>query len=105
MPGFVVFDLVVEGGEVRGAFGFSREGKPFLIQSKAVILAAGGAGGIYQRNDNQRTILGDGYALALRAGLPLYDLEFVQFYPLVLAEPRLSTFMLYPPYPERGPIV
>ncbi len=45
-------------------------------------------------------ILGDGYAMALRAGLSLYDLEFVQFYPLVLAEPRLSTFMLYPPYPK-----
>ena len=100
LPGFVVFDLVVEEDEVRGAFGFSREGKPFLIYSKAVILAAGGAGGIYRRNDNQRTIRGDGYAMALRAGLPLYDLEFVQFYPLVLAEPRLSTFMLYPPYPK-----
>jgi fumarate reductase (CoM/CoB) subunit A len=100
LPGFVVFDLVVEEGEVRGAFGFSREGKPFLIHSKAVVLAAGGAGGIYRRNDNQRTIRGDGYAMALRAGLPLYDLEFVQFYPLVLAEPRLSTFMLYPPYPK-----
>jgi len=100
LPGFVVFDLVVEEGEVRGVFGFSREGKPFLIQSRAVVLATGGAGGIYRRNDNQRTIRGDGYALALRAGLPLYDLEFVQFYPLVLAEPGLSTFMLYPPYPK-----
>jgi len=100
LPGSVVFDLVAEEGEVRGAFGFSREGKPFLIQSKATVLAAGGAGSIYRRNDNQRTILGDGYALALRAGLALYDLEFVQFYPLVLAEPRLSTLMVYPPYPR-----
>ena len=63
-----------------------------------MILATGGAGAIYRRNDNQRSILGDGYILALKAGLPLYDLEFVQFYPLVLAEPRLSTFILYPPY-------
>ena len=100
LPGLIVFDLVVEEGEARGAFGFSRDGRPFLIRSKAVILAAGGAGGIYRRNDNQRSILGDGYALALRAGLKLYDLEFVQFYPLVLAEPRLSMFMLYPPYPR-----
>lgn len=100
LPGFVVFDLVFEEGEPRGAFGFSKEGRPFLIQSKAVILATGGAGGIYRRNDNQRTIRGDGYALALRQGLSLHDLEFVQFYPLVLAEPRLSTFMLYPPYPK-----
>ena len=99
-PGLVIFDLVIEEGEVRGAFGFLRDGKSCLIQSRAVILSTGGAGAIYRRNDNQRSILGDGYALALRAGLPLIDLEFVQFYPLVLGEPRLSSFLLYPPYPS-----
>ena len=98
LPGLVIFDLVIEEGEVRGAFGFLKDGKPCLIQSRAVILSAGGAGAIYRRNDNQRSILGDGYALALRAGLPLFDLEFVQFYPFVLGEPRLSSFLLYPPY-------
>jgi succinate dehydrogenase/fumarate reductase flavoprotein subunit len=61
---------------------------------------AGGAGAIYRRNDNQRSILGDGYALALRSGLALFDLEFVQSYPFVLAEPRLSSFMLLPPFPK-----
>jgi len=100
LPGLVIFDLVVEEGEIRGAFGFFRDGRPCLIRSTAVILAAGGAGAIYRRNDNQRSILGDGYALALRAGLSLFDLEFVQFYPLVLAEPRLSTFIFLPPYPK-----
>jgi len=100
LPGLVIFDLVVEEGEVRGAFGFLKNGKPCLIQSKGVILTAGGAGAIYRRNDNQKSILGDGYALALRAGLSLFDLEFIQFYPLVLAEPRLSTFILLPPYPK-----
>jgi len=100
LPGLVIFDLVVEEGEVRGAFGFFRDGKPYLIKSRAVILATGGAGAIYRRNDNQKSILGDGYALAFRAGLPLLDIEFVQFFPLVLAEPRLSAFMLYPPYPK-----
>jgi len=102
LPGLVIFDLVVEEGEVRGAFGFLRNGKPYLIQSKSVILTAGGAGAIYRRNDNQKSILGDGYTLALRTGLPLFDLEFVQFYPFVLAEPRLSTFILLPPYPKEA---
>jgi len=105
LPGFVVFELIVEEGEVRGAMGFLKEEKPLLIRSKAVVLATGGAGAIYARNDNQRSILGDGYALALRAGLPLFDLEFVQFFPLVLAEPNLSTFMLFPPYPEEAKLV
>jgi len=101
LPGLVVFELVIEEREVRGAFGFFRDGRPCLIRSKTVILATGGAGGIYLRNDNQKSILGDGYALALRAGLSLFDLEFVQFYPFVLAEPRLSTFILLPPYQKK----
>jgi len=100
LPGLVIFDLVVEEGQVRGAFGFLKDGKACLIRSRAVILATGGAGAIYRRNDNQKSILGDGYALALRAGLSLLDLEFVQFYPFALGEPRLSPFLLYPPYPH-----
>jgi succinate dehydrogenase/fumarate reductase flavoprotein subunit len=100
LPGLVIFDLIVEGGEVRGAFGFFKDGKPCMIQSRTVVLSTGGAGAIYRRNDNQRSILGDGYALALRAGLPLFDLEFVQCYPFALGEPSLSSFLLYPPYPQ-----
>lgn len=100
LPGLTIFDLIIEDGEVKGAFGFLHDGKPYLIQARAIVLAAGGAGGIYQRSDNQRTILGDGYGLAFRAGLTLLDLEFVQFYPFVMAEPRLHTFILYPPYPK-----
>ncbi len=76
------------------------DGRPCLVQSRAVLLAAGGAGALYRRNDNQRSILGDGYALALRAGLSLFDMEFVQPYPFVLAEPRLSSLILVPPFPK-----
>jgi len=100
LPGLTVLDLIVEEGKVQGAFGFLKDGRPCLIKSKAIVLAAGGAGAIYGRNDNQRSIWGDGYALALRAGLPIFDMEFVQFFPFVLAEPRLSTFILILPHPE-----
>jgi succinate dehydrogenase/fumarate reductase flavoprotein subunit len=100
LPGLVIFDLIIEDGKALGAFGFFKDGRPCMVQSKAIVLAAGGAGAIYRRNDNQRGILGDGYGLALRAGLPLLDLEFVQFYPFVMAEPRLHTFILFPPYPK-----
>jgi succinate dehydrogenase/fumarate reductase flavoprotein subunit len=100
LPGLIIFDLIIQEGEVRGAFGFLTDGRPCLVQSRAVLLTAGGAGAIYRRNDNQRSILGDGYALALRAGLSLFDLEFVQSYPFVLGEPRLSSFILAPPYPK-----
>jgi len=102
LPGLTIFDLIIEDGKIQGAFGFHRNGNPCLIRSKAVVLATGGAGAIFRRNDNQRSILGDGYVLALKAGLPLYDLEFVQCYPFVLAEPRLSTFILYPPFSDEA---
>lgn len=105
LPGLVIFDLIVEDGKVIGAFGFFKDGRSCLIQSKAILLATGGAGAIFQRSDNQRSILGDGYALALRAGLSLLDLEFVQFYPFVMAEPRLHTFILYPPYPKEARVL
>jgi succinate dehydrogenase/fumarate reductase flavoprotein subunit len=100
LPGLIIFDLIIEDGKALGAFGFFKDGRSCMVQSKAVLLAAGGAGAIYRRNDNQRGILGDGYGLALRAGLSLLDLEFVQFYPFVMAEPRLHTFILFPPYPK-----
>lgn len=105
MPGLVIFDIVIEDGEVRGAYGFFRDGRAFIIKSKAVILAAGGGGGIYLRNDNQKSILGDGYAMALRAGLRIFDLEFIQFYPFVIAEPKLSSIILVPPFPKEMKLI
>ena len=68
----------------------------------AVVLACGGAGAVYAVNDNMKAIMGQGYTLAAQAGLPLMDLEFVQFYPLVLVEPGLPPVMLYPSYPAQA---
>lgn len=99
-PGLNIFELVVEDNKICGAFGFLKDGKAVLVESKAVILATGGGGGIFFRNDNQKSILGDGYAIALRLGLSIIDLEFIQFYPFVLAEPRLSSVILIPPFPK-----
>jgi aspartate oxidase len=71
----------------------------------AVILAGGGAGAVYLRNDNQKRALGQGYAMALRAGLELRDMEFVQFYPFVQAEPGLPSMLLYPPVPKNARLI
>lgn len=46
--------------------------------------------------------MGQGYALCVKAGLDLWDMEFVQFYPLVIAEPKLPGIMLYPNYPKEA---
>ena len=61
------------------------------IKAKAVILATGGAGMIYERTNNTSDITGDGYALALEAGAKLIDMEFVQFYPTMGIKPLKMT--------------
>ena len=100
LPNFFVDKILSHEGQISGAAGFDQEGKACHISSKSVILATGGGGGIYKRNDNYKRILGDGYALALEMGLPLIDMEFVQFYPFGFSEPGLPQHILYPPYPK-----
>jgi len=82
----MITDLLTDGSACLGAVGFhKRTGEFYAFRSGAVVLATGGAGFIYARNDNAPGTTGDGYALALEAGLELRDMEFVQFYPLVYA--------------------
>lgn len=98
LPGFCVTELLHRDGRACGIRGFNRKGEPLEIDAPAVILAAGGAGAVWRRHDNQKRIMGQGYALAAQAGLPLLDMEFVQFYPLVLADPGLPALIVYPPF-------
>ncbi|MEM1623517.1 MAG: FAD-binding protein [Sulfolobales archaeon] len=56
------------------------------VGAKVVVLATGGAANAYLRSDNPSQLTCDGHALALRLGLPLVDMEFVQFFPLGVAE-------------------
>ena len=99
LTGVQVRRLIMREGRVAGLEGLDPEGRIRRVAAKAVILACGGAGSVYAVNDNMKAIMGQGYALAARAGLALMDLEFVQFYPLVLVEPGLPPVMLYPSYP------
>jgi aspartate oxidase len=70
----------------------------------AVVLATGGAAALYRRHDNPKGMLGDGYVLALEAGAVLQDMEFVQFYPLALAEPGLPSFLIPPALADLGQV-
>lgn len=55
-----------------------------VVRSRAVVIATGGYGQVFASTSNPAAVTGDGQALALRAGLPVRDVEFVQFHPTVL---------------------
>jgi len=90
ISGLAVTDLVVRDGRVVGATALDLEsGAPVTVAAKAVVLAAGGLTRIYRRNSASVNMGGDAYALALRAGAELIDMEFVQFFPIGHLAPRL----------------
>jgi len=85
-----VVDLICVDGEVVGAAALHLiTGAPVTIAAKATVLATGGLTRLYRRNSASANMGGDGYALALRAGASLIDMEFVQFFPIGHLAPRL----------------
>jgi len=75
-------DLVVDDGRVQGVVTIEMASGEFrLIQAKSVIIATGGAGRVFRENTNGGIVTGDGMALAYRHGVPLRDMEFVQYHP------------------------
>ncbi len=85
-----IIELVRVDGAVVGAVALHLgSGAPVTIAAKATIVATGGLTRLYRRNSASLNMGGDGYALALRAGVPLIDMEFVQFFPIGHLAPRL----------------
>jgi succinate dehydrogenase/fumarate reductase flavoprotein subunit len=68
-------------GRIAGVIGFTHDGILLPFISSCVILATGGFAHVYLRHNNAPGITGDGQALAYNIGMPLRDMEFVQFYP------------------------
>jgi L-aspartate oxidase len=79
-----VSSLKVENGVCTGLEALDQEGKTFTFMTQAIILASGGAGGLWLHTSNPAGATADGLALAWRAGAALTDLEFMQFHPTVL---------------------
>ena len=79
--------LIVQDGVVRGAVALPlRTGNLTPILAKAVVMATGGLGRVYQPTTNGIACTGDGMAIAYRAGAPLQDMEFMQFHPTTLKD-------------------
>ncbi|MFS2224295.1 fumarate reductase (quinol) flavoprotein subunit [Pantoea sp. B65] len=77
-----VLDLLVDDGQARGLVAMNMmEGSLVQIRANAVVLATGGAGRVYRYNTNGSIVTGDGMGMAFRHGVPLRDMEFVQYHP------------------------
>ncbi|MFD0002023.1 fumarate reductase/succinate dehydrogenase flavoprotein subunit [Streptomyces sp. NPDC127178] len=81
--------ILKDGSRVSGVFAYDREtGRFFVLDAPAVVIATGGIGKSFKVTSNSWEYTGDGHALALLAGAPLLNMEFVQFHP---------TGMVWPP--------
>jgi succinate dehydrogenase / fumarate reductase flavoprotein subunit len=79
---YFAIDLIMENGECRGVVAIDMAtGRLHRFRAHRVILATGGYGRAFFSCTSAHTCTGDGNAMALRAGLPLQDMEFVQFHP------------------------
>ncbi len=88
-------DLLIRQGRCVGAVVCQQRLKKVLvISARAVLLATGGAGRLYERTTNPAVATGDGMAMAFRAGADLMDMEFVQFHPTALYLKGAPQFLL-----------
>ncbi|NVD43957.1 succinate dehydrogenase flavoprotein subunit [Qipengyuania atrilutea] len=79
---YFAIDLIMEGGACRGVIAMCLDdGSIHRFRSQSVVLATGGYGRCYYTATSAHTCTGDGGGMVLRAGLPLQDMEFVQFHP------------------------
>ena len=79
---YFALDLLMKNGECKGVLAWNlNEGTIHRFRSHITILATGGYGTIYYSATAAHTCTGDGNGMVLRAGLPLQDMEFVQFHP------------------------
>jgi succinate dehydrogenase / fumarate reductase flavoprotein subunit len=79
-------DLLYEDGKVKGVFAYDLiDSTPMLFSARAVMFATGGYGRAFKVNSNAHANTGDALSIVARHGLPLEDMEFVQFHPTGIA--------------------
>ena len=79
---YFALDLIMKNGECKGLIAWNlNDGTIHRFRSHMTIIATGGYGKVYYSATSAHTCTGDGNAMVLRAGLPLQDMEFVQFHP------------------------
>jgi L-aspartate oxidase len=94
LEGWFALDLLIEGGRCVGVSALPPEGGLVEVRADHVVLATGGAGQLFSVTTNPPESTGDGVAMALRAGVPTADVEFVQFHPTALHHPAMPRPLL-----------
>ena len=87
-------DLLIEDGHCRGVLALRPDGRVVPVRADEVVLATGGVGQLFAVTTNPAEATGDGVAMALRAGVPVADAEFVQFHPTALHHPAMPRPLL-----------
>ena len=94
LEGWFAVDLLVAGGRCRGVRALDASGVSTEVRATHVLLATGGAGQLFAVTTNPAEATGDGIAMALRAGVAVADVEFMQFHPTALHHPAMPRPLL-----------
>jgi len=104
--GLVVEKLIADQPPALGILAFRCKTSSWLgIKAKALVMATGGGAALYTRHSNPQRNTGDGYSLALRSGIVLRDMEFIQFYALAVAEAGSPPVIVHPGVADHGKLI
>ena len=94
MEHWFAVDFIVEGGRCRGVVAIDPSGARREVRAAHTLVASGGAGQLFSVTTNPEQSTGDGLAMAVRAGVPVADVEFMQFHPTALHHPQMPRPLL-----------